>query len=77
MSNELAILKKTRFAGDYTGGRLMFRHSRIFVFAIATLYAVAFSIPIHAQWNTGSGGTIYHDGGNVGIGTTMPDFGRR
>ncbi|HEY7388124.1 MAG TPA: hypothetical protein VH640_06420 [Bryobacteraceae bacterium] len=55
----------------------MFRHSRIFVFAIATLYAVAFSIPIHAQWNTGSGGTIYHDGGNVGIGTTMPDFGRR
>lgn len=27
------------------------------------------------QWTSGSGGTIYHNGGNAGIGTASPSFG--
>jgi hypothetical protein len=50
----------------------MLRYTRIFAFALAAVVVAAFSVPINAQWNPGSGGTIYYDGGNVGIGTTSP-----
>jgi hypothetical protein len=30
------------------------------------------SVPVYAQWATGSGGTISYAGGNVGVGTSSP-----
>lgn len=45
---------------------------RSFRLVVGSLLWIALPAIALSQWTTGSGGTIYYSGGNVGIGTTTP-----
>jgi len=48
-------------------------HPGAFTIGLALIFMTWLPSPAWGQWLTGSGGTIYYNGGNVGIGTTNPN----